>query len=465
MWKKLSFRTRLFLPLGLMFMAALLVGSVALQVFAPIQLMDESEPAERSTKVVADALNSALRTSANPQATLEAFVQALGTSEAIQFRPAGSDLSVHPPLDIQTPLGRVPRWFVDLIGAPTIEAVFPVTVGGTRVGDIIFAPDMSLDIFEKWIAFLAIACSTVALLVLTGIIAYFAAGAALQPLRNLGEGLTRMRRGDYNHHIRASGPPEIRQSCEEANELARTLSRLSQDNRSLLRKIVSLQDDERRDVARELHDELGPLLFGIRANTVALLEALPGDQETLGSSANGILQSVEALQQANRRILDRLRPLHIQELGLEKSIQTLLQNARSQAPGLELTSYIDPQLNAVDGLLSQTVYRVIQEGVTNVLRHAKARAMNVDAALKDGQLIVEISDDGVGFPPDRMFGRGLTGMQERARALSGTLELRREGGRTCIHCRLPAGDAALGAPAAQEADRELRRDAEQLGPS
>jgi len=68
---------------------------------------------------------------------------------------------------------------------------------------------------------------------------------------------------------------------------------------------VSLQDDERRDMARELHDELGPLLFGIRANTVALLEAIPPGNTDLGSAAEGILQSVETLQQANRRILDR----------------------------------------------------------------------------------------------------------------------------------------------------------------
>ena len=93
---------------------------------------------------------------------------------------------------------------------------------------------------------------------------------------------------------------------------------MSHDNRSLLRKIVSLQDDERQDIARELHDELGPLLFGIRANTVALMESMPPGSAGLEPSAQGILQSVEALQYANRRILDRLRPLYIQELGLER---------------------------------------------------------------------------------------------------------------------------------------------------
>jgi two-component system sensor histidine kinase UhpB len=180
------------------------------------------------------------------------------------------------------------------------------------------------------------------------------------------------------------------------------------------------------------------LLFGIRANAVALQDGAPHDRE-LGASVEAMLGSVEALQQANRRILDRLRPLHIRELGLEKSVQTLLQYARSQAPDLKLTSRIDPGLNDVDGLLSQTVYRVIQEAVTNVLRHANAGAMGVAAAIEGSQVAVEIYDDGVGFPSDQAFGRGLTGMHERVRALSGTFEFSRENGRTYVRCRLPAG--------------------------
>jgi two-component system sensor histidine kinase UhpB len=310
---------------------------------------------------------------------------------------------------------------------------------------------MSADIYEKWIGFLAIVCSAIALMLLTGAIAHFAARSVLAPLQNLGDGLTRMRSGDYEQPIASAGPPEIRKSAEEANELARTLNRLSQDNRSLLRRIVSLQDDERQDMARELHDELGPLLFGIRANTVALLESSPSGQAKLRGAAEGILQSVETLQQANRRILDRLRPLYIQELGLERSIQTLLQNVKAQAPGLKVTSQIDTTLNGVDGLLTQTIYRVIQEAVTNVLRHARANAMHVVADINDREVIVEVSDDGIGFPADRMFGRGLTGMLERARALSGTLELLHEQGRTCVRCRLPAGDSAAPARGADRA--------------
>jgi two-component system sensor histidine kinase UhpB len=440
MWERLSLRKRLMLPLGAMFLAALLVGAISLHFFATTQLIEENEPPTRATRMIAEALNSALGSSNNPEQTLNAFGQSLGTSEAIQFRRTGTDLSLDPPVDVRTPFGRVPEWFIKLLAVPELGESFPVMIGDHHVADIVFAPDLSADLYEKWIGFLAIAVSGAGLIVLTGAITYFAVGAALRPLHDLGSGLTRMRRGNYDDLIPVSGPPEIRRSGQEANELASTLNRLSHDNRSLLRKIVSLQDDERRDLARELHDELGPLLFGIRANAVALLEALPPEQAELDSSVQVVLQSAEALQEANRRILDRLRPLYIQELGLAKSVETLLQNARAQAPEMRLTSSIDRRLADVDVILSQTIYRVIQEGVTNVLRHAKARSVYVEAAIEGNHLVIEISDDGAGFPQGNVFGRGLTGMHERVRALSGTFQFIREGGRTYIRCRLPASE-------------------------
>jgi two-component system sensor histidine kinase UhpB len=127
----------------------------------------------------------------------------------------------------------------------------------------------------------------------------------------------------------------------------------------------------------------------------------------------------------------------VQELGLEQSIQTLLGNAEAQSPDLRVVARIDPAVNDADALLSQTIYRVIQESVTNVLRHAQANAMDVKAAIAGQEIAIEISDDGVGFASEKGFGRGLTGMTERVRALNGTLELLRDKGRTMVRCRLP----------------------------
>ncbi|MGY4421841.1 signal transduction histidine kinase [Bradyrhizobium sp. JR6.1] len=262
LWNRLSLRARLLLPLGAMVVAALLLGGVALQTFSPEQFEDENAQGARAAQFVANALNAALAAASNPQQTLDAFADGLGTLAGIEFVPAGS----RPPRTAtDTHRGNVPAWFTALLQIPQLGSTHPIRVGTAHVGDIVFRPDLSAEILEKWIGFLAIVASSAALMLLAGLSAYFTTGTALRPLAQLGAGLTRMRNGDYDATIPLGGPPEIRQSCAEANELAATLKRLSRDNRDLLRKLVAVQDDERRELARELHDEMGPLLFAIRA--------------------------------------------------------------------------------------------------------------------------------------------------------------------------------------------------------
>jgi len=435
-----------------MFVVALLLGTAALHVFSTEQLAAESGPAARSAKAVAEALNSALQASGNPRETLDAFAQTLGSSGTIQFRPAGPVVFSEKAMQVTTPLGKVPGWFIELLTIPEIGAAFPVFVEGKRVGDIVFSPDVSAELYEKWMGFVAMLLGAGILTIATGAIAWFTVGTAMRPLQDLADGLTRIRNGNYSQAIPVAGPPEIRRSCEQANDLARRLDALSSDNRKLLHKLVSLQDEERRDIARELHDELGPLLFGIRAGAVALRDSAPAGSE---DAAESIMQSVEALQHANRRILDHLRPLYIQELGLATSIETLLKNARAQSPAVSISSRLDPQIKQLDGPHAQTVYRVIQEGVTNALRHAKASSIDINASLSGGELTIEIADDGIGFTVVK-FGRGLTGMHERVRALSGTFEVVREAGKSIVRCRLPVAGSVREA-GSQNASTGARR--------
>ena len=429
-----------------MFLTALIAGLVLLRIFAADQLVDENEPAGRSSVLIAGALNRALSASSNPPAALDAFVDGLNKSgsEIIKFRKAGAS----PPPRTENGAsrggsGRVPAWFVHLLGLPELARHAPITIQDERVGDLVFEPDMEADIYEKWVGFLAIVASGIALTIITLAITYLTVDAAVRPLRDLGTGLARLRDGHYADRIVCAGPPEIRESCDAANELADTLMQLNRENRSLMRKMVSIQDDERRDIARELHDELGPLLFAIRANVIAIVDGGAAGQGEFDALPEKVLQSVEALQSTNRRILDRLRPMHIEELGLQTSIQKLLRGVRSQAPSIAVVFEIDPALEAVDGVVSQTVYRVLQEGITNVLRHAQATEMRLTATVREGQVLAEISDNGVGIAADVVIGRGLTGMRERVRALGGTFQLSRSDGRTYVRCRLPFLPAEL----------------------
>ena len=434
LWNRLSLRARLLLPMAAMVVGALLLGGLALQIVSPEQFENENAQGARSARLVADALNATLAAAGNPQQALDAFAGGLGNSEGIAFVRSGSK----PQRSSGSPnRGNIPAWFTALLQVPQLGSIHPIRIGAMHVGDIVFSPDLSPDIEEKWAGFVAIVASGSTLMLLAGLSAYFTTGTALRPLAQLGAGLTRMRNGVYDAAIPLAGPPEIRRSCAEANELAATLKRLSRDNRDLLRKLVAVQDDERRELARELHDEMGPLLFAIRANATALSDPDAEGPPEPGSPAHGILSATEALQKANRRVLEGLSPIYVAELGLTASVQALLRDTQIQAPGLRVTSRIDHRLNDLDGLLSQTGYRVIQEGVTNALRHAQATTMDVAATVSDDQIQIEISDNGVGLPQDLTFGRGLTGMHERARALDGSLQLLREQGRTIVRCRLP----------------------------
>jgi two-component system sensor histidine kinase UhpB len=331
----------------------------------------------------------------------------------------------------------VPSWFVALLGTPRISDRFPIYLKGERFGDLVFRASMSADISERWLTFVGILTSAVVLAVISSVIAYLTVGATLQPLRGIEAGLTQLRGGAYDVLVPCAGPPEIRKSCQQLNELAVTLSQLSSDNTRLLRRLIVLEEQERRDLSRELHDELGPLLFAIRANSAALLDER-GETERDSPPAVKLSQAVETLQRTNRRILDRLRPMHIQELGLQRSIDGLVEDAKLRAPGTAFEARCEIGPAAVDDVVANTIYRTVQEALTNVLKHAHARHARVQVRREPLGIVLSVIDDGIGLPENHALGRGLTGMRERVTALGGTFRLQRTDTETVVSCFVPA---------------------------
>ena len=435
MWTTFSLRARIGVLLGGMFLSALIAGLALLWIFSSDQILEENEPSSRSAITVAAGLNAALAVSTRPDAILAAFVDQLGSAPAnpIRFRRDGQ---MPAPEQARTS-GRVPEWFVKALSVPDLSQHIPVLVQGRRVGDLIFEPNLSAQIYEKWIGFLSLLGSLGGLALLASLLSFVTIGAALRPLRDLADGLALLRAGDFSKKVDCSGPPEIRESCLSVNELAVTLGRLSSENRSLLRRMVSIQDEERRDISRELHDELGPLLFAIRANVTAMIDGSGSGTNRPSMGEERVLQAVEALQITNRRILERLRPMLIEELGLDASIQKLLRDVHAQVPEMMVTFEIDPRIVTADSVVAQTVYRLLQESITNVLKHAGASKMSVKTEVTNEDIVVEVADNGATAPMEPKFGRGLTGMQERLRALEGKFDYIRADGWTTIRCSLP----------------------------
>jgi two-component system sensor histidine kinase UhpB len=235
--------------------------------------------------------------------------------------------------------------------------------------------------------------------------------------------------GDYDVDVPASGSPEIAGICAHINSLAAALSRASDENRRLSTAIVRVQDEERREIARELHDELGPHLFSLRASGAALAGQITKgqiDPARIKADVQTMIDRTNVLQQTNRRVLQRLSPAGLAELGLARAITALAETWRSDQPDTALTLHIEGDVDQLDPTASLTVYRVVQEALMNAYRHA--RATEITAAVTTSsdtapRIAISVHDngDGISHPPENGF--GLRGMRERIAALGGQITI------------------------------------------
>lgn len=324
--------------------------------YARYQLDDEQEPRIAAAREVVAALNHTLEKVSDPGQVLAAFAASLQAAESLDFEGAGSDPSAAEKVAQKELATAAPGWFIGLLKLPDLTHRFPVVIRGERVGDIVFQPNMASDVSEKWDVFVELIVASALLALLAVLLTSRMIAVTMTPLDDIASGLKRLQAGDYSVRLNCGGSPEIVAGCQHLNDLAETLGHLTADNQRLLRRMVVLQDEERREIARELHDELGPLLFAIRANTTALLQDA---QEARTMAGGKVLEAVEALQQTNRRILNRLRPMHVQELGLPRSIEGLARDAERQSAALEITTMIDPGVAQLDTTLAETIYRLV----------------------------------------------------------------------------------------------------------
>lgn len=196
---------------------------------------------------------------------------------------------------------------------------------------------------------------------------------------------------------------------------------------ALSRRLLAAQEDERRAVSLELHDEIGQALTAVKLN----LEALQRDAE--GSAAAALADSVALVEGtiAEIRLLAySLHPRVLDDLGLVHAIGWLAERARDRA-GLEVRTEIEPLQDPVAPLVEAACFRIAQEALTNVLRHSEARRVMVALYSRPGSLVLRITDDGTGFDlaairarPHRGHGIGVQGMEERAVLAGGALEIR-----------------------------------------
>lgn len=224
----------------------------------------------------------------------------------------------------------------------------------------------------------------------------------------------------------------------ERDRLERQVRSRTQELTALAQHLQTAREDERSHLARELHDELGALLTSAKLDVARLQSRLIAPSpEALQRIAhmNEVLNNGIALK---RRIIEDLRPSALSNLGLVPALQILTREF-AQRSGLTIDASIDPVELSPSGQL--TVYRFVQEALTNIAKYAHARRVEVLVGMHEGQALVRVEDDGRGFDTAAVHGsaHGLLGMRYRVEAEGGQMEVSSDaqGGGTALEARLP----------------------------
>jgi two-component system, NarL family, sensor histidine kinase UhpB len=325
-----------------------------------------------------------------------------------------------------------------LLAPPPQERIFPVNVRADVVGEIRLHSSSADEIaelvgeVELFSGILFVLC----LLIVASLL--WTVRRSIRPVQLLADGFDRLEQGDYRP-IEPMPVMEFRRIGEQFNRLAQSLRRVTADNHRLIDRMLSVQEQERKQVAAELHDEFGPALFGIRAEAACMLRNYPPDGNNnfhIRKHANTITELADNIQKLNYRMLDRLRPLILEQMGLSEALRQLLASWQTHYPDMTWSLAIPPGFHEPAEGASLTLYRIVQEGATNAIRHAQASAVTVrlewHGAKKGGHfgeateprgLLLSVEDNGRGLPDNFRCGFGLLGMTERIRQLGGTFRI------------------------------------------
>ncbi len=182
-------------------------------------------------------------------------------------------------------------------------------------------------------------------------------------------------------------------------------------------QIVAAREEERRRLRRDLHDGLGPKLAGQTLKLEAALDSLDGETETARALLKETMSESQTVIAEIRRLVYGLRPPALDQLGLLTSLRE--QAAQYQSTGLQVTVSAPDALPTLPAAIEVAGYRIVQEALTNVARHAHARTCTVSLTIKQ-DLEIEITDDGIGLKSNQRAGVGLSSMRERAEEIGGS---------------------------------------------
>ena len=306
-------------------------------------------------------------------------------------------------------------------------------------GTVTTAAEPSAALRQSWNQVSIAARVAAAMAAGISILAAFMIGFALQPVRAIIGKLRKLEQGDRNWRLPAFRAAEFNHIAGAVNNLAETLTRMDTARAAMTTKLFQVQEDERRALARDLHDEFGQCLTATLA-LAALIEVNAPEQREVTQDARTITRLQNRMMQTLRSTLARLRAQHIEEIGLEASLRQLISEYNIQSGSSAVFRlYASGRLSAIPKHVAVSIYRVAQECLTNAVRHGSPTQVRLSVEHTEnpaGTIAFSVEDNGGGDAAvlNRSPGNGILGIRERIAALGGSLLI----GRTAAGVRIAA---------------------------
>jgi two-component system sensor histidine kinase UhpB len=439
----MSLKFRLNLLITLLSLAFILVVGSILVSDTRTSIRERVEAASRVTVQLLDTviISSAL----NPEygqtdSVLQSFLQSLGyvrSSHIVLYDISGNVLYTSPPSTYKADV-QAPKWFEKMVQPPveTVERQI-------RYGSLVVSSSAAGSIREAWSGFRQLMWVGLFFFVLLNLMVYALLSHSLKPIKPILTSINRMERGDLSTRLPTFTLPEFNRIGHSLNRMAESLAmeRQLEENRQLTQLIQTHIEDERRSLARELHDELGQYVTAIKTFAVAIVNKAKDKSPDIAANAQTIVGAANQIYEGMHSIIRQLRPGALDNLGLSETLRDAMQYWQTLHANVRFELKLNGQLDDLGESLNINVYRIVQESINNALKHAQAKSIEVSLTLLENELQMLIKDDGVGMnmaSVDQSQHFGLLGIRERVQGFHGSFSLLSEPNRgTAIHINIP----------------------------
>jgi two-component system sensor histidine kinase UhpB len=415
----MSLRVRLNLLISALFVTILVLGTVLVISNARRAVLQETESTARLALQLIEIAYADVGlddTTARLQLLRTRLGELAGARhlEVLVVADAGETALVTP----RAGAAYAPRWFARLVTPPPLE--LKRTLAG-RGADVVVRANPGDEIAESWRDAWPLLVLVLAVSIVANGVFYVVVGHWLKPVDRIVAALDGIEQGDYRSRLPNIELTELAAVAAQFNRMAETLERTREQNRYLAQQTIAIQEDERRAMAHELHDELGQSITAVKAVAASLAQnPMP---TAVSHRAAAITEIANQMYAVVRGMLRRLRPVLLDEFGLVRALQNLVDGWNERHADVFCRLSVQGPLDDLGDSVDIALYRLLQECLTNVAKHAAATEVVVHLErISDARVRLRVTDNGKGFAPTAApLGLGLLGMRERIEALRGSL--------------------------------------------